>query len=200
MKRIYSIGRDESCDIVIYDVTNVVSRNHATLRVDGKRCYLTDQSTNGTYRNGIRLTPYVEYPVSPKDEISLGNVVNFDWDAIPALKKKTTPVWLYVFLPLAILLLAGCCYYFWTKTKAEAAAPDSGQEAPAAVPTDTLDAVSSAETPKTDSLVVLENVMAPKKAARTTTRKNKKKADPGISQKVLDDYKDSDDEILQDAL
>ncbi|MBR5480333.1 MAG: FHA domain-containing protein, partial [Bacteroidaceae bacterium] len=34
MKKIYTIGREESCDIVIPDQTDVVSRLHATLRID----------------------------------------------------------------------------------------------------------------------------------------------------------------------
>lgn len=195
MKKKYTIGRDESCDIVIYDASNVVSREHAVLRVDGKRFYLTDQSTNGTYRNGIRLTPYVEYPVSPKDEISLGSVVILDWNAIPELQKKSVPVWLYVFLPIAILLLAGGVYYFfWPRIQT----PEMVDEA--AVQTDTLVAVPSTDTPQKDSLVVLKDVLSPKKSVKKTGKKSKGGVSSDSSKKALDNYKDSDDEILQDAL
>jgi hypothetical protein len=196
MKKNYSIGRDESCDIVIYDATNVVSRKHAVLRVDGKRFYLTDQSTNGTYRNGVRLTPYVEYPVCPKDEISFGNAVIFDWSVLPELQKKTGPVWLYVFLPIAILLLAGGIYYFWPRTQAPAPEQTDNSD----VPADSLAEASPADTPQKDSLVVLENVLAPKKSAKKTVKKEVKEASSNSSNKPFEDYKDSDDEILQDAL
>ena len=195
MKKTYSLGRDESCDIVIYDPTSVVSRNHATLRIDGKRCYLTDHSTNGTYRNGIRLTPYVEYPVSPEDDLSFGNVASLDWNAIPEFQKKSTPVWLYIFLPVAILLLAGCLYYFWPRNA------ESGQEGSAPVQTDSLNtAAPAADTLKKDSLVVLKDVLSPKASAKKPAAKSKPAKKTEISQKTFENYKDSDDDIPQDAL
>ena len=53
MKKIYTIGRDEGCDIVIPDSTDVISRLHATIRVESNdKIYLIDQSRNGTYVNG----------------------------------------------------------------------------------------------------------------------------------------------------
>ena len=45
MKKIYTIGRDEGCDIVIPDNTDVISRLHATIRIEaGDKIFLTDQS------------------------------------------------------------------------------------------------------------------------------------------------------------
>lgn len=194
MKKSYSIGRDEFCDIVIYDLTNVVSRNHATLRVDGKRYFLTDHSTNGTFRNGIRLTPHVEYPVSPEDDISLGNAVPFDWRAIPASQKKGAPVWLYIFLPIALLLIAGGIYYLLPRS------PKAGQAESAPILADSLRTAPSADTLKRDSLVVLPDVLTPKKTPKKAATKTKaaKKAEP--KKKAFDNYKDSDDETPQDAL
>lgn len=92
MKRIYTIGRDPQCDIIIQDVTDVVSRVHAVLKLesDGKM-YIKDQSKNGTYINGMRVSPNVEIPVSRKDSISFANVAELDWSIIPnPLKKKMT--------------------------------------------------------------------------------------------------------------
>ena len=67
MKKIYTIGRDEGCDIVIPDNTDVISRLHATIRIEaGDKIFLTDQSRNGTYINGMKMTSNVEIPVSRK--------------------------------------------------------------------------------------------------------------------------------------
>ena len=68
MKKIYTIGRDEGCDIVIPDSTDVISRLHATIRVESNdKIFITDQSRNGTYVNG-RL-------VVGQQLIKLGDVV-----------------------------------------------------------------------------------------------------------------------------
>ena len=80
----YSIGRDLNCDIVINDSTDVISRRHALLNVttSGKMTII-DQSSNGTYVNGIRITQNVPVPVTRKDIISLAHVVKLDWNQIP---------------------------------------------------------------------------------------------------------------------
>lgn len=92
MKRIYTIGRDPQCDIIIQDVTDVVSRVHAVLKVEPNgKMFIKDQSKNGTYINGMRVTPNVEIPISRKDSISFANVRDLDWSVIPnPMKKKMT--------------------------------------------------------------------------------------------------------------
>lgn len=67
----YSIGREMGCDIVINDSTDVISRRHATLNVypSGKMTII-DMSQNGTYVNGIKISPNVPVPVTRKDNIS----------------------------------------------------------------------------------------------------------------------------------
>lgn len=84
MKTIYTIGRGSECDIYIPDDENIVSRRHATIRVtkNGKY-YLSDQSMNGTYINGIRMRPGVEVPVRRDDTITFANVADLDWELIP---------------------------------------------------------------------------------------------------------------------
>ena len=84
MKTIYTIGRESECDICIPDNENIVSRRHATIRAtkNGKY-YLSDQSKNGTYINGIRMRPGVEVPVKRNDTISFANVADLDWEMIP---------------------------------------------------------------------------------------------------------------------
>ena len=86
--RIYSIGRDMSNDIIIDDYTDVVSRNHATLKVEGRKMFIIDHSTNGTYKNGIKLIPNMEYPVSTEDEVSFGGVSFLDWNRVIGMGKS----------------------------------------------------------------------------------------------------------------
>lgn len=87
MKKVYTIGRDPQSDIVINDNTDVVSRLHATIRIEGSKMYLIDQSQNGTYVNGMRMSPNEEIPVSREDTISFANVVELDWTLLPDPKK-----------------------------------------------------------------------------------------------------------------
>jgi len=52
----HTIGRSESCDITLDEKR--VSRTHAEVLVEGDRVTLVDRnSTNGTYRDGVRLVP-----------------------------------------------------------------------------------------------------------------------------------------------
>ena len=84
MKKIYTIGRDEGCDIVIPDSTDVISRLHATIRVeDNDKIFITDQSRNGTYVNGMKMSSNVEIPVSRKDVVSFAHIYNLDWSLHP---------------------------------------------------------------------------------------------------------------------
>lgn len=60
-------------DIVINE--NSISRMHAKFSRNGNRIYLTDlNSTNGTYQNGMRLTPNTSEIIEPGDEIRLGKL------------------------------------------------------------------------------------------------------------------------------
>ena len=82
--KVYSIGRESGCDIVINDNTDVISRRHAVLNVSptGKMT-IVDQSQNGTYVNGIRISRNVPVPVTRKDNISFAHVARLDWNMVP---------------------------------------------------------------------------------------------------------------------
>lgn len=68
--KVYSIGREHGCDILINDNTDVISRRHAVLNVSPSgKMTIVDQSHNGTYVNGIRISPNVPVPVTRKDNI-----------------------------------------------------------------------------------------------------------------------------------
>lgn len=72
------------CDIVINDNTDIISRRHAILNVTPSgKITIIDQSSNGTYVNGIRITPNVSVPVTRKDSVSFAHVAKLDWEAVP---------------------------------------------------------------------------------------------------------------------
>lgn len=82
--KVYSIGREVGCDIVINDNSDVISRRHATLNVSptGKMT-IVDLSHNGTYVNGIRIAQNVPVPVTRKDNVSFAHVARLDWSLVP---------------------------------------------------------------------------------------------------------------------
>lgn len=109
MKKIYTIGRDEGCDIVIPDNTDVISRLHATVRVESNdKIFLIDQSRNGTYVNGMKMSSNVEIPVSREDVVSFAHIYNLDWSLVPKPKSSTLKI-ILIFLA-ALLVLAGISY------------------------------------------------------------------------------------------
>lgn len=107
MNKVYTIGRDETCDIIIRDNSDVVSRVHATLKSNGNGKYtLVDQSRNGTYVNGIRMSTNEEIPVTRKDVISFAHVQDLDWEQIPQDKKGKKTIIILIISFLAITALA----------------------------------------------------------------------------------------------
>lgn len=106
MKKIYTIGRDEGCDIVIPDTTDVISRLHATLRIEpGDKIFLIDQSLNGTYVNGMKMSSNVEIPISRNDVVSFAHIYNLDWSLVP--KRRNRLIKIFVILLLAFLVIGG---------------------------------------------------------------------------------------------
>ena len=60
-------------DLVLNDQS--VSRLHARISRDGSRFFITDlNSTNGTFRNGMRLEPNASEIIEPGDEIGIGKL------------------------------------------------------------------------------------------------------------------------------
>ena len=109
-KRIYTIGREPQCDIWLQDSTDVASRNHAILEVgNGGKYFLTDQSRNGTYVNGIKMTPGAKVPVSRRDVISFAHVQELDWSVIPKDNaKKFVIIGAVLAVVIAAVVLAVC--------------------------------------------------------------------------------------------
>lgn len=74
-KPVVTIGkRKEEADIVLADMS--VSRLHARIVKESDNCYIEDlNSTNGTFKNGLRLQPYEKRELEEGDEIKVGRVV-----------------------------------------------------------------------------------------------------------------------------
>ncbi len=72
---ITTIGkRKEEADIVLEDMS--VSRLHARIVKEKEKYYIEDlNSTNGTFKNGLRLQPYERRELEPEDEIKTGRVL-----------------------------------------------------------------------------------------------------------------------------
>lgn len=70
----YTVGKMAGCvDCVLADES--VSRIHARFEKVGDAVQLTDMnSTNGTYRNGLRMQPQETVEIEPGDEIRFGNL------------------------------------------------------------------------------------------------------------------------------
>lgn len=120
MNKVYTIGRDTSCDIVIPDATDVVSRVHASLKAKGNGKYvIIDQSRNGTYVNGIKMSANEEIPVTRKDVISFAHVSDLDWNQIP--KDKDSRMFL-ILIAIAIVVITCICYFVF-KPKNEPVQP-----------------------------------------------------------------------------
>lgn len=82
MKKL-TIGRNNACDIVIPDTTDIVSRRQAVLEISffGKMI-IYDTSNNGTFVNGERMQNGTSREVTRNDKISFGRVADLDWKKI----------------------------------------------------------------------------------------------------------------------
>lgn len=124
MKTIYSIGRDEACDIVLWDDNNVISRNHAFLRIGkGGRYTITDQSMNGTYVNGMKIASGEEVPVKRSDTISFAHVMDLDWSHVPNASKKRWIVLVVCLVAILALCAGGYCVYRYVKGMVKSTVP-----------------------------------------------------------------------------
>lgn len=127
MKKVYTIGRDPQSDIVINDNTDVVSRLHATIRIEGSKMFLIDQSQNGTYVNGMRMSANEEIPVSREDTISFANVAELDWTLLPDPKKaqmRTIGIVVAALIAIAAIVF-GVLYFMDDKDKTTKEEPNT---------------------------------------------------------------------------
>ena len=170
----YSIGRDLGCDIVMNDHSDVVSRRHAVLTVSSSgKMTITAQSSNGTYVNGIRISPNVPVPVTRKDSVSFAHVATLDWNMIPKSRMWVT----YLIVALAVAAVAALCVLLLTRDEKPDPTPIGGGGGSVTV-TDTLTgkAGESAVTPQAVDSTKTDTVKETKKTVKEESD-NKKKSD-----------------------
>lgn len=107
MKKI-TIGRNNACDVIVPDTTNIVSRRQAVLTVTPwGSMMLYDTSNNGTYINGRKLEKGKGMKVTRKDRVNFGGVIDMDWDWVndPYRLHKQVALWfgLAVFVFIIVL-------------------------------------------------------------------------------------------------
>lgn len=192
MKTIYIIGRESDCDICLWDETNEVSRHHAQLRIDSKGKYwLMDTSTNGTYVNGLKITPGVEVIVNRNDDISFAHIETLDWTQIPKKTNKT----LIVIIIASIIIVAGiACGLIWGLPKIMTS-DKSGESFPVEnmLPTDSIqssqsDSTSLSQKEDTIAAPVAKN----EKPVAQTSPKSQPKEQANKSSKENDNKKEDD--------
>lgn len=162
MNKVYTIGRDTSCDIIIPDSTDVVSRVHASLKVKGKGKYiLIDQSRNGTYVNGIKMSANEEIPVTRKDVVSFAHVRELDWSQIP--KDKDSKM-IRVLIAITVVLVSCICYFIFKPKNVMVQPLDEEQELP----------VEAKEVPSVKDTEPKETIyVKPKTIVKPTPKKQK---------------------------
>ena len=110
MKKL-TIGRNNACDIIIPDTSDLVSRKQAVLTYSfwGKMV-LYDTSNNGTYVNGQKLENGKGLRVTRKDKINFARIADLDWNEVkdPYKKMKIVAAFCTVAIIVFAVLLALC--------------------------------------------------------------------------------------------
>ena len=193
----YSVGRDLSCDIVINDNSDVISRRHAIIQVAGNGdITITDCSTNGTYVNGIRIAGNTPVPVTRNDSISFAHVSKLDWNMIP----KQRGVFQYALYALCVIVAV--CLAFGVIKYIDNRPTDSGGTAIVA-----QDSINKESVAKDDSIKKTEDAAkagkSGKEAAKDkekdkTARKGKASQDKDKSSQGKDKSSQDKDKSSQD--
>ena len=107
MKKL-TIGRNNACDIIIPDTSDLVSRKQAILTYSfwGKMV-LYDTSNNGTYVNGQKLENGKGLRVTRKDKVNFARIADLDWNEVKDPYHKTK---LYSLICAAVVII---WHYFW---------------------------------------------------------------------------------------
>ena len=176
--KVYSIGREIGCDIIIDDNTDIISRRHAVLNVSPSgKMTIIDQSQNGTYVNGIRISSNVPVPVTRKDNISFAHVAPLNWDRIP---NQGAMIVRYAAIAIAaVIIIIGGMVWF------NSSGNGTTEGNPQPLPVDTAamkknsEELEKREKEVADSLKkkAQDSIQSAKKKANTNTKKSDKKVD-----------------------
>lgn len=187
--KVYSIGRETGCDIVINDSTDVISRRHAILNVTSMgKMTIVDQSHNGTYVNGIRIAPNVPVPVTRKDSVSFAHVARLDWNRVPksgeAIKYAIIAV-----VALAVIAIAG----FGIKAAMGGGGSSAGTQEKPAVVADTTKTQKDEDKQKEEKAESKDdNKKDEQKADKKQTKKDNKQQAKDDKQQKKNDSKAAD--------
>lgn len=110
MKKL-TIGRNNACDIVIPDTSDLVSRKQAVLTYSffGKMV-LYDISNNGTYLNGQKLETGKGVVVTRKDKVNFAQVVDLDWKTV---KNPYRQIKLLSVIGASVVMVVACLLTWW---------------------------------------------------------------------------------------
>ena len=163
MKKL-TIGRNNACDIVIPDTSDLVSRKQAILTYSfwGKMV-LYDTSNNGTYVNGVKLENGKGISVTRKDKVNFARIADLDWNEVKNPYRKT---WLLSALCAAILFIVSVLLVLWLIFS------DNGKES---TPADTDTPTEMGETYTTVKSEVVEEQPTPKPSSRPKKKIGDKK-------------------------
>lgn len=104
-----SIGRSETCDIVLSDA--MISRRHAMLRIYATgKMEIVDLSQNGTFVNNIRIKTNTPFPVTRKDVVFFAESEQLDWTMVPNPMKRyrLIGVGILALVVIAAIIIAVC--------------------------------------------------------------------------------------------
>ena len=170
-----SIGREQGCDIVINDSTDVISRRHAILNISSSgKITIVDQSRNGTYVNGIRISQNVPVPVTRKDIISFAHVAKLDWNAVP----KSNSTMSYIIMGIVGVLVITCGLFAYQYMKPGDSDSNKGE----VTVTDTI--ANKKEEVKKDSTSIKKE---PKELAKDSVVNKKQKSKEKEKKKKLEE-------------
>lgn len=182
MKSLFTIGRDPQSDIVINDSTDIVSRLHATIRIEGSKMFLIDQSQNGTYVNGMRMSANEEIPVSREDVISFANVCELDWSLLPDPRKDMFRKLTIIASVILVVLLAIVAVLYFTGywNNPEPSVPSVSIEEP--IP---------ADQPESDNKIIEDNTSS---EINSEEKRSSKKAEPAPEEPQQEESKKEEPE------
>lgn len=106
--KILTIGRGDDNDIILHDDKDMISRQHATLRIhDLGKMEIISTGVNGTFVNGYPIKPNVPHKVTRKDVISFAHIRQLDWALVP------DPLRIHKYVAGGILLLVAIGLIIW---------------------------------------------------------------------------------------
>lgn len=101
---VYSIGTNLNNRIQLNDASNMVSRFHATIKINKKngKIFIIDSSANGTFVKGQRIPANQEVLIKWKEQVTFANNIPLDWSKL----KKPNPIPLKQILTVAASIAA----------------------------------------------------------------------------------------------